>query len=169
MVDQAQITGASEKEANARELPPRAVARNTAEFLHDMATLAELQGKLVLIDAKEGTARLLVEMMMIAIGAAIGLGCVPVALATLALIIAANTTLSLPVSFAIALVTGLVLACILAIPACIAVKSNISIFDRSLAEWRRNRQWAKETLCRLAKPSQLPPSPLPMPTRRFQT
>ena len=48
MVDQAQITAAEKTESNGRELPPRTVARNTAEFLHDIATLAELQGKLVL-------------------------------------------------------------------------------------------------------------------------
>jgi len=168
MVDQAQIIGTEETEN--RELPPRAVARSTAEFLHDMATLAELQGKLVLIDFKEGTTKLLLEVMMIAIGAAIGLGCVPIGLATLALIIAANTTLSLPVSFAIALVTGLVLASIMAIPACLALRANISIFDRSLAEWRRNRQWAKETLRRLAKSSSLPaqrPGALPVRSPRF--
>src|SRR5262245_9911415 len=112
MVDQAQITAPDYQETNGRELPPRAVARSTAELLHDMATLAELQGKLVLIDFREGTAKLLVEMMMVGIGAVIGLGCVPVALATMALTIAATTTLSLAVSFAIALATGLVLACI---------------------------------------------------------
>src|SRR5262245_58935380 len=115
MVDQAQVTAPVNTEANGRELPPRAVARNTAELLHDVATLAELQGKLVLIDCREGTAKLLVELMMIAIGGIIGLGCVPIALATLALAIAANTTLSLPVSFGLALGTGLLLACILAI------------------------------------------------------
>lgn len=167
MVDQTQITAKDEMGSSGRELPPRAVARSTAELLHDMATLAELQGKLVLIDMQEGTARLLVEMMMIAIGAAIGLGCVPIALAMLALIIAANTTLSLPVSFAIALATGLVLACILAIPACLAVKRNIHVFDRSLAEWRRNRQWFKETLRRVGKSSPQRSSPLPMPSGRF--
>jgi hypothetical protein len=166
MVDQAQITAADHDAANGRELPPRTVARNTAELLHDMATLAELQGKLVFIDFREGTAKLLVELMMVGIGTIIGLGCVPIALATLALTIAATTTLSLPVCFAIALATGLILACILAIPACLAVKNNIHIFDRSLAEWRRNRQWFKETLRRLAKsPHQA--APLPTQFGRF--
>jgi len=166
MVDQAQVT-ADDAQSNGRELPPRAVARSTAEFLHDMTTLAELQGKLVLVDFREGTAKLLIEVMMIAVGGIIGLGCVPIALATLALVIAANTTLSLPISFAIALVTGLVLAGILAIPACIAVKSNIRIFDRSLAEWRRNRQWAKETLLRLAQSSPPRTNSIPIPTGRL--
>ena len=36
------------------ELPPRAMARSTSELLHDMATLAELQGKLALLDLREG-------------------------------------------------------------------------------------------------------------------
>jgi hypothetical protein len=168
MVGQAQITAAEKSESHDRELPPRAVARSTAEFLHDVATLAELQGKLVLIDVREGTAKLLLEIMMIAMGAIVALGCVPIALATLALVIAGTTTLSLALSFAIALATGLVLACILAIPACLAVKANIRIFDRSLAEWRRNRQWAKETLRRLANSSpQYRPSSPPLPTGRF--
>ncbi len=166
MVDQAQVTAPVDTEANGRELPPRTVARNTVELLHDITTLAELQGKLVLVDCREGTAKLLLEVMMIAIGGIIGLGCVPIALATLALVITANTTLSLSVSFAIALATGLVLACILAIPACLAFKGNIRIFDRSLAEWRRNRQWLKETLKRLAQ-SPHRTAPLPRPSPRF--
>jgi hypothetical protein len=59
----------------------------------------------------------------------------------------------------------------LAIPAAFALKSNIHIFDRSLAEWRRNRQWFKETLRKLSKSSQsatpLPTQPLPTSMRRF--
>jgi len=49
MVDQAQVTPAEDRS----ELPPRAVARGTAEFLHDVMTLAELQGKLALVDVLE--------------------------------------------------------------------------------------------------------------------
>src|SRR6476619_1552907 len=49
------------------ELPPRAMARSTAELLHDMVTLAELQGKLALLDLREGFAKLLAPVALVAV------------------------------------------------------------------------------------------------------
>src|SRR5262249_24081149 len=137
-----------------------------AEFLHDMATLAELQGKLVVVDLHDGMGKLVVQVAMIALAAAIGLGCVPIALSALALAIAANTSFSLAASFGIALWVGVVLAAGFGIPALISLRADLKIFDRSLSEWRRNRQWAKETLKRLAQSPQRTSSSR-MPTGRF--
>src|SRR5437762_2582547 len=102
MVDQAQVTQQQPATPlptgpdGRAELPPRAVARSTAEFLHDVATLAELQGKLTLVDLREGLAKLILPTALVLIGAAVGLGCVPIALAALALTLAAYTTLPPP-------------------------------------------------------------------------
>ena len=50
MVDQAEM-----KPTNGHtELPPRAVAREPAEFLHDLTILAELQAKLLVVDCRQG-------------------------------------------------------------------------------------------------------------------
>jgi len=149
MVDQAQVT----KNGHS-ELPPQAVARGSAEFLHDVTTLAELQGKLVLIDFREGMAKLLMPVILLCTGAVIGLGSVPIALATLALVIKATTTLNYASCFGISLAVGLVLAAILILSAWGSIKGGLKMFDRSLHEWGRNRQWVKDTLKRLSRSSQ---------------
>ena len=135
------------------ELPPRAMARSTSELLHDMATLAELQGKLALLDLREGFAKLLVPAGLAILGVGVGLGAMPIGLMTLALSLEKLTKLSPPVCFAIAFGVGILLAAILVVPALATLKMGVRMFDRSLAEWRRNRQWAKETLKRMGQSS----------------
>ena len=142
------------------ELPPRAMARSTSELLHDMATLTELQGKLVLLDLREGFAKLLVPAGLAILGVGVGLGAMPIGLMTLALSLEKLTNLSPPVCFAIAFGVGILLAAILVIPALATLKMGLRMFDRSLAEFRRNRQWAKETLKRMGQSgSCTPPRP----------
>src|SRR5262245_4572764 len=158
MLDQTQV-----KPTNGHtELPPRAMARSTSALLHDMATLAELQGKLALVDLRDGFNKLLVPAGLAVVGACIGLGAVPIGLMTLAISLEKLTTLSPPVCYAIAFGVGLLLAAILVIPALANLKTGLRMFDRSLEEWRRNRQWAKDTLKRMAQsgtyPTQRPPA-----------
>ncbi len=146
MVDQAQVN------PNGRtELPPKAVARTTADLLHDMAILAELQGKLAVVDLREGVAKLLFPIGLLGVGAAMVLGCVPIALTAIAFTLEATTTLPLAACFGISLAIGLLLAVIIVVAAISALKANIRIFDRSLAEWRSNSQWVKDTLKRLGR------------------
>jgi len=147
MLDQAEV-----KPTNGHtELPPRAMARSTSELLHDMATLAELQGKLALLDLREGFGKLLVPAGLAIMGAGVGLGAIPIGLMTIALSLEKLTSLSPPVCFAIAFGIGVLLAAILVIPALATLKMGVRMFDRSLAELRRNRQWAKETLKRMGQ------------------
>jgi len=147
MVDQAQVNPTNGR----TEAPPREVARTTADFLHDMAVLAELQGKLALVDLREGVAKLLFPVGLLAVGAAVALGCVPIAMMAIAFTLQATTTLPVAACFGISLAIGLVLATIIIVAAISALKSNIRIFDRSLAEWRCNSKWAKDTLKRLGR------------------
>jgi hypothetical protein len=125
------------------------MARSSASFLGDFATLAELQGKLLVVDLRDGTSKLMTSVVLLLAGAVIALGCVPIALAALALVIDEFTTqLSPAACFGIALLVGLVLAAALAIPGFFAVKKGIWMFERSHAEWRRNMQWLKDTMHR---------------------
>jgi hypothetical protein len=151
MVDQAEVTPVEGR----TELPPRAVARGTAEFLHDVATLAELQGKLVVVDFREGISNLMMSVIMVVGGVVVALGCVPVALAALALTIKATTELSYFVCFWIALGAGLALAAALVLPAFFKIKKGINIFERSTAECQRNMRWIKDTLKRLGQSQQM--------------
>ena len=152
MVSQAEIKPTNGRNGET-ELPPRAVARNAAEFLHDVTTLAELQGKLAVVDFKEGLAKLITPVILVCAGAAFVLGCIPIALTTLAVTLAHTTTLSPPVCYGISLAVGLVLAALLILPSIGPLRRGIRMFDRSFEEWRRNRSWAKETLRRLGQSS----------------
>lgn len=160
MVDQAQIANPKRPPNGRPETPPHAVARSSAEFLSDIATLAELQGKLLLVEFNDGISRLLFSAAIAVAGTVIALGCVPIALAALALTIHTYAQLSLAASFGIALASGLVLAAALLIPALFAVRKGLWIFERSRDEWRKNVQWAKEALRRMGQGNS-PPSPPP--------
>jgi hypothetical protein len=165
MVDQAQIDCAAPKPTNGRtELPTRAVARSTGELLHDITTLAELQGKLLVVDLQDGVSKLMISVALVIGGAAIALGCVPIALAAIALTITTYVELPLAASFGIALLIGLVFAAALAVPALYAIKKGLWMFERSRDEWRKNTQWAKEAMRRM---SQGTPAPV-MPSSRWQ-
>jgi len=149
MVDQTEV-----KPADGRtELPPRAVARGTAEFLHDVTTLAELQGKLLVVDLRQGVEKLVMPAVLLVIGVVVGLGAVPIALAALALTIKATTELSLFVTFWIAVAVGVVLSLALALPAYSRLKHGMGMFERSYYEWGRNLKWIKDTLQRLGRSS----------------
>jgi hypothetical protein len=150
MVDQAQVTASGEPWTNGRtELPPQVVARNSASFLADVTTLAELQGKLLIVDLQEGINKLIGSVALLIGGGAIALGCVPIALAALAVVLAETTRLSLAASFGVALLVGLLLAAALTIPALIALKKGLWMFERSRTEWRRNMQWLRDTMKRM--------------------
>ena len=165
MVDQAQVGSAALQPTNGRtELPTRAVARGTAEFLHDITTLAELQGKLLIVDLQDGVANLMISVALVIGGAAVALGCVPIALAAIALTITTYAELPLAASFGIALLIGLVLAAALAVPALYAIKKGLWMFERSRDEWRKNTQWAKEAMRRMSQGASAPV----MPSSRWQ-
>jgi hypothetical protein len=157
MVDQAQVR-AEDKGSNGRgELPPRAVARSTGEFLHDVTTLAELQGKLLLVDCQNGLRKLLVPIVTLVVGLVVAIGCVPIALAALALTIVEMTELSIAASLGISLLVGLILAAALTVGAYFWLRSGLSFLDRSYYEWTRNVAWAKDMMKRLSQISKPQP------------
>jgi hypothetical protein len=127
------------------------VARGAVEFLQNLAGLAELQERLLIVDLKEGSQRLLVPALLFGTGLGIAAGCVPVAIAALALTLNATTDLSLAASFWISLLMAIVLAAALAVPALVRLKTGLHLFDRSYAEWRRNFTWVKDTLQRAGR------------------
>src|SRR5688572_25706998 len=97
MVDQATV-----KSTNGRaESPPHAVVRSASEFVHDVLTLAELQGKLFMVDFQDGLKKLIWPAIGLAVGGVLALCCVPLALTTIALAIEELTTLSFAQSFGI--------------------------------------------------------------------
>src|SRR5262245_56403857 len=123
--------------------------------------MAEMQGKLVGVDVREGTARLLTSVILLVIGIVIAIGCVPIALAALALALVEFASLSAAASFGIALVVGVVLAGLFTAFSIGAVKRGLNMFERSLYEWSRNVKLFKDTLKRLVETPRRYPTPPP--------
>jgi hypothetical protein len=147
MVDQATL-----KSSNGRGVsPPRAVAKSAAELLHDVLTLAELQGQLLKVDCQSGLRKLIVPAICLAFGTVLALCCVPLALTAIALGLAETTALIHSQSFAIVLVGAAIVAAVLVIAAVTYLRHGWQMFDRSQTELARNLQWSKEMLKRLGR------------------
>ena len=131
---------------------PRSPVRGTADFLHDLLTLAELQWQLLVVDSREWLGRLLWPALGLAAGLALAASCLPLALIVLALTLVETTTLSLAQAFGVSLGMGLVLAAALVAAALWYVRRRLGFLERSRQEWQRNVQWAKETLQRVGRP-----------------
>jgi hypothetical protein len=162
MVDQAPLKSTNGRGESPRsESPPRAVARSAAEFVHDVLTLAELQGKLFVVDFENGLQKLIWPAIGLAVGAVLALCCVPLALATLALVIDETTRLTLAQSFGMVLGGAVLVAALLIAGAVMYLRHGWSMFDRSWTELSRNLQWSKEMLRRLGRRSPAARDPLP--------
>jgi hypothetical protein len=159
MVDQAPV-----KPTNGRaESPSHAVVRSASEFVHDVLTLAELQGKLFVVDFQVGLKKLIWPTIGLAVGGVLALCCVPLALTTIALAIKEFTTLSFAQSFGIVLAGSLLIALVLVGAAILYLRNVWTMFDRSRTELSRNLQWSKETLRRFGRGAPRTASTQPLP------
>jgi hypothetical protein len=146
MVDQTKVNT-----SNGYETPPRAVARSTAEFLHDILTLAELQGRLLVLDGQSELRKLIFPLVILVTGAVVCLSCLPIALAALALLLVEAAEFTLAQAFGIALLVGLALGGVLVMGGVFYLRSGWTLFERSRTEWQRNVQWAKDVLRRAGR------------------
>ncbi len=128
--------------------PPQEVARNTGELLSDAMTLAELQGKLLLLDVQSDLQKLIRPIAMIAVGALVLLASLPIGLATLGMgLIAAG--LEPWIAFLISFAAGLVIAGLLVGLGVWYLFHGLSFLERSRNEWDQNRRWFKGLIRRL--------------------
>jgi len=126
--------------------PEGRVVGGIAEFGNDIATLVELQSKLVLIDLKECLGRALVPLGLIVAGLFVGLGTLPVILLGVADVLA--RALSLKAGEAM-LVTGgavLVLSVAVIVIASFKIGPSLASFNRSREELGRNLAWIRTVL-----------------------
>lgn len=162
MVDQAPLKSTNgHSETPRSESAPRAVARSAAEFVHDVLTLAELQGKLFVVDVETGLQKLIWPAVGLAVGAVLALCCVPLGLATIALAIDETTRLTLAQSFGVVLGGAALVALVLVAAAVMYLRHGWNMFDRSQSELSRNLQWSKDMLRRLGRGSSQAAKPLP--------
>jgi len=123
--------------------PEGRVVGGLADFGNDVATLAELQGKLALIDLKECLDKALIPLALMAVGLVVILGAVPVVLLGAADLVA--TALKIGPGQAKLLTGGgvLVLAATVAILAALRIGPSLSSFNRSREELSRNLAWIR--------------------------
>ena len=144
MVDQAPVVTAARSDS-----PPRAVARNTAEFVHDVVTLVELQASLLKVDVQQCLARMIVPGVVLAIGAVLVLSCMPILLAGVALLMVELFGWSHAQGFFFALGCGLLIGGGAALWAVWRLKNSFADLKRSRDEFSQNVAWVKQVLKRL--------------------
>ena len=144
---------------NGSNSPPMAVARGTGELLSDALTLAELQGKLLVIDVQTDLRRLIVPVVLLVAGTLMALACLPIFLVTIAAGLIAAWDLAPWLAFLIALGIGALLAAILLAGGVWFLRNKLTFLSRSRSEWQQNVQWFKSVVRRLGPGSSRPASP----------
>ena len=122
------------------------VFSSLGELGGDVATLAELQAKLTLIDAKEAGERATRPTIVLTVSAAVLLASLPVLLIGLAFAMAAALGISQGIAL---LITGAVVAAIAGAIAFISLRElthSFESFRRSREEFVRNVNWIRTVL-----------------------
>jgi Putative Actinobacterial Holin-X, holin superfamily III len=127
----------------------KGLARNVGEFAHDVLTLAELQGRLLIADVQEFRQRMVIPGLVLLGGVMLGLACFPIALAGLAFALVEVLELSNATGFLLALVIGAVLSAVLCVIGWLQVRSHVAVLGRSKREFAHNLSWIKKVLERI--------------------
>jgi uncharacterized membrane protein YqjE len=125
---------------------PKALARDVGEFAHDVLTLAELQAQLFVTDARECRRRALVPGLLLVGGVALGLSCIPFALAALALLLIQVFETSYATGLLLATIAGAILSALLCVSGWFLVRKRLAVLQRSQQELVRNLCWIKKVL-----------------------
>jgi hypothetical protein len=134
-------------EANGAEVPPgQAIRLNMADFAHSLTTLAELQGQLLVLDARQTARHLVAPITLAVLGGILGLGCVPVVLTGIAYLLISLAEWSFPAAFLVTGCVALLIAAGLAVTAWLLLRKDLTTFDRSRVELARNLTWLKQVL-----------------------
>ena len=123
-----------------------ALAQDDGQFAQNVFTLAELQGQLLAADVQECGRRAFVPGLVLIVGAALGLACLPIALAAVALLLVEFLQTSYAVSFLITAAVGAVVSAVLSAIGWFLVRQRVAVFGRSQQELLRNLRWIKKVL-----------------------
>lgn len=122
----------------------KGLARDVGEFAYDVLTLAELQTQLFVTDVQECIRRALVPGLVLVCGVALGLACLPIALAALALWLIQVFETSYATGFLLATIAGAMLSALLCVRGWILVRERLTVLRRSQEELVRNLRWIKK-------------------------
>jgi len=128
------------------EAPPATLRRGMADVAYDMATLAELQVKLLKADVQDIRGRIIVPAILGVVAAVVLLASLPVAMLALAAVLFEEAKLTMASSLGLSALAGLVLAGILGGVCWFLMRNVFSPIGRSQTELSRNVQWVKHVL-----------------------
>ena len=145
MADQTTMNGRGQKAGTA-------LRSNVGDFVHDILTLSELQGRLLLVDAQQARDRAIRPAVLGAVAAVLLLASFPVALFGVAELL---TLAGLPTWAALLISAGIgiVVSGLLGWLAWRAIRSTFQVFDRSREEFSQNLTWIKSALRSGTRPS----------------
>ena len=128
------------------EQGPAGMVGSLAEFGYDVATLAELQAKLALVELKQATQRAVLPTIALIGSVVFGLAALPILLLGIAELIAARQ--GIPIFWALLLTAGatLVLAAAISWVAWIRFNKSFEALRASREELARNLSWIKTVL-----------------------
>jgi len=118
------------------------------ELTHDIVSLVELQFELFRVDCREGLRRILIPVAMLLFAGIVALGTVPIALMLVAEVLARAAGLSWVAAFAIAAMSGFLVALALGVTGWFCLRGVVQVFERSHEELTKNLAWIKHALKR---------------------
>jgi uncharacterized membrane protein YqjE len=144
MADQAAVNGGTRVRIHSPFV--EGVLGNVADFGSDIASLAELQAKLALIDLKESAGRAALPAGLIVASAALVLGSLPVGLLGLAELLVRAFSIERGWAYIATAAAITVCALILGLAGLASLRRSFESFRRSREELTRNVAWVKTVL-----------------------
>lgn len=143
MVDQTKMNGRHNETS-----PAAGVGRNLADLSHDLLTLAELQGRLLMVDFAEGKSNSIVPLILIVVGCLLALGALPVFLLAFGWMLVNLAGMSEHAAFFVVSIAAIVLAGAAVWGGYRMLTSALAVLSRSRQELHENLQWIKTALQR---------------------
>jgi hypothetical protein len=148
MADQAAMSGNGTRTDGSTE----GMVGSIAGFGNDIATLAELQARLALLDFKASAARSQVPLALIVAGSAVALASLPVALLGVADLVAEALALRTGWAMLLTAAVALVVAGAVVAGAAGRFGRGLESFRRSREELTRNLSWIRTVLLHSGRP-----------------
>jgi len=143
MADQATV---SRNHGSNNQASPLTLVSNIADFGNDIATLAELQAKLTLLDAKDAAAKATTPLIFLGGGLVLGLASLPVIMIGVADLIARSANIPTGVALLIVGLGAMILAGVAALIGWKGSTGSLTSFRRSSEELTRNLSWIRTVL-----------------------
>lgn len=149
MVDQASL---ETRQSNGHTSASAGVRNGIGELLYDVVSLGELQAQLLVVDARESLQKAQTPLVMLVVGAVIGLGATPVLLIAAAEALTELAGWDRWLSYLTSGLVGAALGGLLMYLAWRQAGDVIAVFLRSRTELAENIRWIKYALTRGKQP-----------------